>query len=472
MTNSVSQGPSLDELTLGSSTGLEDLIDRGALKEMVSSFYELFRVPLRIFGDREGLLADAASEPEIYGYLNQFPDGRRLVAEVISRVKSLEVRAGTDQTTTCVTGSEYRVVAISFDGRRIGRIVLGPFLPPSVKQVPKHLLEIKGVEPTEIKRLLVRVPRAKNETVAQIARHLERSLDLIMFSGHKALLTSSMHLASVRESFRELEEKNAKLQAAYDKLKELDQLKSNFLATVSHELRTPLTSIIGYSEMLAEGIAGEINSEQKEFVGTIHEKGKQLLELISGLLDLSKLESGTLAMRKAEVALGDLVTDVVQTLAPMAMRKGVKVTGQSDPTLPPLVGDPTRLRQVLINLSDNALKFTPEGGTVAIQVGMGSMAPNPEDDDGMVLFAAEQPAAVITVADTGVGIPDEAKTKVFDAFYQVDGGTTRQVGGTGLGLSIVKRLVEGHQGTIEVRDNQPTGAAFVVTLPLRHVTLS
>lgn len=469
MSNTV---PSFEDLTLGAGASLEELVDRRALKEMVASFYELFRVPLRVFSDSEGLLAEAAAEPEIYTYLNGFPEGRRQVAEVIQRVKSADPKAGHDQDCTCVTGVQYRVAAICLDGRRIGRFVLGPYLPPTVKAVPRELVEIHGADPDEIRRLLARVPRAKPETVAQIARHLERSLDLILFSGHKALLTSSMHLASVRESFRDLEEKNGRLQEAYDRLKELDQLKSNFLATVSHELRTPLTSIIGYSEMLSEGIAGEVTGEQKEFVDTIHEKGRQLLELITGLLDLSKLESGTLAMRKGEVALDLLVADVLQTLVPMAVRKKVQVLGNVDPGLPKLVGDQTRLRQVLINLADNALKFTPEGGTVTISVAMTQMDPSPDSSEGMVLLAAQQPAARITVADTGVGVPDEEKEKVFDAFYQVDSGTTRHAGGTGLGLSIVKRLVEGHQGHVVVRDNSPVGAAFVVTLPFRHITLS
>jgi signal transduction histidine kinase len=282
-----------------------------------------------------------------------------------------------------------------------------------------------------------------------------------------------MHLASVRESFRDLQEKNGKLQEAYDRLKELDRLKSNFLATVSHELRTPLTSIIGYSEMLAEGIAGDMTVEQRDFVRTIHEKGEQLLELISGLLDLSKLESGTLAVKKTDVVVGDLVADVVQTVSPTARKRSVNVTSDVAAGLPKLWGDPTRLRQVLLNLTDNALKFTPEGGTVALSVKLVSVDVSPDDDEGgLVLLRSKQSAIEIRVSDTGIGIPDVEKTKVFDAFYQVDSSSTRQVGGTGLGLSIVKRLVEGHDGRVIIEDNKPKGAVFVVTIPLRKQTLS
>jgi signal transduction histidine kinase len=137
-----------------------------------------------------------------------------------------------------------------------------------------------------------------------------------------------MHLLSVRESYRELQDKNTSLQQAFDRLKELDRLKSNFLATVSHELRTPLTSIIGYSEMLKEGLAGGLSSEQTEYVTTIFEKGNQLLELITGLLDLSKLESGTLQMRSSEVDLSRLIDDVLSTLTPP--RSSASSTDQSD----------------------------------------------------------------------------------------------------------------------------------------------
>src|SRR6185436_10413184 len=149
--------------------------------------------------------------------------------------------------------------------------------------------------------LLPRMPRAKAEAITLICDHLRRTLDLILWSGHKSLLTSQMHLSSVRESYRELQQKNEKLQEAFDRLRELDRLKSNFLGVVSHELRTPLTSIIGYSEMLVEGIAGPLTADQAKFVGTIHEKGEQLLQLIMSLLDLSKLESGTMSLRKASV---------------------------------------------------------------------------------------------------------------------------------------------------------------------------
>lgn len=465
---------SLDELTLGANVTLDDLIDRHELSAMIESFYELFRVPLRVFSEATGLLAGSAAQTGIYDYLNQFPQGRRQVLRVIEDVKALRPRVGESVQYTCFAGGSYLATAISHDRRAIGRTVLGPFLTPDVTRVPGELLTLDAqVDPQEVKRLLARWPRAQEKTVVQIAKHLERTLDLVLFNGHKALLVSNVHLASVRESFRQLEEKNRGLQEAYDRLKELDRLKNNLLATVSHELRTPLTSIIGYSEMLMEGIAGAVTKQQHEFASTIHDKGQQLLELISGLLDLSKMESGPLALRKAEVDMRPLVLDVLQTLAPMARRKGVTLRADIDSGLPTLIGDPVRLRQVVLNLADNALKFTPSGGQVVISTEMTTLALNPTSaPEGVVLMAAGQPALRLAVKDTGPGIPVSEKERVFEPFYQIDSGSTRAAGGTGLGLSIVRRLVEGHQGKITVEDNPPHGAAFVVVIPFRHWTLS
>lgn len=460
----------LDQLMLGA-ISLEELVDRAALGEMVASFYELFRVPLRVFSTR-GLLVEATVEPEIHKYLSEFPEGRKRVFQMIEDVKAIQPPLGKDMSYECFTGAVYRVSSIGHDGRQIGRLVLGPYLPPSLKQVPRAMLDLTGPDPEKLKALLAAMPRARNSTVAQIAQHLHCNLDLILFSGHKALLTSSMHLATVRENYRDLEEKNQKLQDAYDQLKELDELKSNFLATVSHELRTPLTSIIGFSEMLAEGIGGPLTEDQREFVQTIHEKGNQLLDLITGLLDLSKLESGTLSLHKTQLRVHDVVEDVLASVMPQARKAKVQLRAELEPDLPEVFADGTRVRQMLLNLVDNALKFTPAGGRIRVTARPSSLGSSVDETEGAVLFSGTRPALEIVVSDTGCGVPDAFKHRVFEPFYQVDSGSTREVGGTGLGLSIVKRLVQSHQGSVEVRDAEEGGAAFAVVLPIDDASAS
>jgi two-component system, NarL family, sensor histidine kinase BarA len=457
----------VEDLVLDGRIHLEDLVDRNALDELCKTVVSLFGIPIRIYSNEGGMLADATSgEQELCAYVNRTTVGRRACESTVAAVKARDAGDTGDVLHPCFTGAAYRVIALEYDGRRVGRLIVGPFLPATVNEAPKTLLGLDpAIEKERAQALLAKMPRAKLETVTRIAAHLKASLDLILFSGHKAFVTSQMHLLSVRESYRQLEDKTARLQEAFDRLKELDRLKSNFLATVSHELRTPLTSIIGYSEMLTEGLAGELSTEQMEFVKTIHAKGGHLLSLIMSLLDMSKLENGTMRIVMQTIRIEPVLAEVVSTLTPTARKKGVKLELGASPELAELRGDPERLRQVFLNLVENAIKFTPSPGTVTLRGAMVEDGMEDDEDSGLALVAPTRASVVISVADTGIGIPAKERPKVFDAFYQVDSSSTREYGGTGLGLSIVKRLVEGHGGTIRIESNAPRGTVFVVRLP-------
>jgi signal transduction histidine kinase len=457
----------VDDLVLDGRIHLEDLIDRDGLDELCRSFVALFGIPVRIYSNEGVLLADTASEHDLCAYVNTTADGRKACAATVGAVRARDPGDKGDVMHPCFTGAAYRIIALEYDGRRVGRLIVGPFLPPQVVDPPPSLLSIDAaIDADRATSLLARMPKAKAETVTRITAHLKGALDLILFSGHKAFVTSKMHLASVRESYRQLEDKTARLQEAFDRLKELDRLKSNFLATVSHELRTPLTSIIGYSEMLAEGLAGELKPEQTEFVKTIHAKGGQLLSLIMSLLDLSKMESGTMRMSMRNIRVEPVLKEVISTLLPTARKRGVHLDLSADEgALGEVRGDPERLRQVFINLTENAIKFTPSEGAVSLRARMVESDGDGDEDAGLTLLAPTRALVEVRVVDTGIGIPKREWTRIFDPFYQVDSSSTREYGGTGLGLSIVKRLVESHGGTIRIEDNPPRGTAFVVTLP-------
>lgn len=419
-------------------------------------------------------LSAAAAEPSASPELPPLPSERPSHAPIsgVSGVATTASAAATTASATtltegtyrCFTGALYRVFAIEYDRRPIGHIALGPYLPKSITEPPASLFTVDPeLDPERARVAFPRYPRIETDAVEQIGRHLATVLDVILFSGHKALLTSQMHLATMRENYRELCEKNEHLEEAYERLKELDRLKSNFLATVSHELRTPLTSIMGYGEMLAEGVAGELNEEQKEFVETIRTKSEQLLGLIMSLLDLSKLESGTTAVRVSRLAITSVLEEAMTTLLPTAMKKGVTLELDAPSDLPPVLGDAERLRQVFINLTDNAVKFTPTGGRVRLEAR--PSFEQPDDEPALIIVAPLRQVVEVRVSDTGIGIPEVERQKVFDPFYQVDQSSTREYGGAGLGLAIVKRLVEAHQGSIHVEANEPNGATFVVWLP-------
>ena len=459
------------ELFRSEGFSLEELVDRAGLQELVEGSARLFGLPLRVFDADGALLAHAATDLELYRALDRSPKVRAVLQELARRLKTLPLEAD-GLVEPCVTGARYRVAPLFYDGRELGRIVLGPFVDAASPRLSAALLDADpGLRGAELEPLFGALPHVGAEHVRHIGEHLAKTLDMILFSGHKALLTSSMHLASAHENYRQLQEKNYSLQQAFDRLKELDRLKSNFLATVSHELRTPLTSIIGYSEMLIENIAGELTAEQLDFVKTIHEKGEQLLHLIKSLLDLSKLESGTMSLRKADTAVDEVIEDVVQTLTPAARKRNVRLAAQIEAGLPMLWADKERLRQVILNLTENALKFTPAGGRILLSAQVVAMEANGVDTTGLALFPTRRTAIELRVADTGIGIPEAERERVFDAFYQVDSSSTREQGGTGLGLSIVRRLVDGHGGTVRIEDNAPSGAVFVVTIPCRRASM-
>jgi signal transduction histidine kinase len=371
----------------------------------------------------------------------------------------------------CFSGALYHVVPILYDDRTLGRIVLGPFVPADQTEVPQSLLKVdSGVDPERARLALLDMPRVRTETAERIAAHLRGVLDLILFSGHRAHLTSAMHLATVRENYRDLAEKTARLQEAYDKLKELDRLKSNFLATVSHELRTPLTSIIGYSEMLQAGIAGDLSEEQSSFVETIRSKGELLLMLITSLLDLNKLERGQLSIDPETINPRAVLTEVMETYLPEAEKKHITLVLECGDDVPELQADPVRLRQILINLAGNAIKFTPQNGCVTLTAKASEMTllgadADEEEGFGAALMMAPEPAIEFQIADTGIGIAPDQLPKIFDAFYQVDGSSTREYGGAGLGLSIAKNLVEAHRGKLSVTSVPQQGTVFTVVLP-------
>jgi signal transduction histidine kinase len=244
-----------------------------------------------------------------------------------------------------------------------------------------------------------------------------------------------------REAATALRQLNARLEQA-------SRAKSEFLANMSHELRTPMNAILGFTEMLRDGLYGEVPDELKEPLDDIQINGRHLLGLINDVLDLSKIEAGRMDLALEEYAVQDVVDSVRASLRSLAVERGLDFETRVPPGLPVAYGDAKRLRQCLMNLTGNALKFTRQG-RVEISV----------EQQGDQL--------VYRVLDTGIGIPKEELDKVFDEFRQVDATVTREFGGTGLGLSITKRFIEMHGGRIGVDSEFGRGSTFWFTVPLR-----
>jgi two-component system, NtrC family, sensor kinase len=240
--------------------------------------------------------------------------------------------------------------------------------------------------------------------------------------------------------FREIEEKGRELEAA-------SRHKSEFLANMSHELRTPLNAIIGFSEVLSEQMFGEVNEKQAEYLGDILESGRHLLSLINDILDLSKIEAGRMELEPAMFDLPAAIENTLILVRERAQRRGIKLNRTIDNGVRSIRADERKVKQVLLNLLSNALKFTPEGGCIDVRAGLcGSVAQ-------------------VSVADTGVGIAPEDQQAVFEEFRQV-GAAARKTEGTGLGLAISRKLIELHRGRLWVDSQVGIGSTFTFTLPL------
>ncbi|MBN1937281.1 MAG: response regulator [Anaerolineae bacterium] len=248
------------------------------------------------------------------------------------------------------------------------------------------------------------------------------------------------------------------LSEANERLKELDRLKSEFLATVSHELRTPLNAIIGFSELLLSEKLGALAPEQRRGVDNVLASGELLLELINNILDFSKIEAGQLDLDEVDFDPGQVVEQMVDLVAPRAFAKGLEFVYTVSPDIPAcLRGDPLRLRQVLVNLVSNAVKFT-ERGQVVVRVDL------VHAQDASVRLGC-------SVADTGIGIPPERLASVFASFVQSDGSVARQYGGSGLGLTISKRLVEMMGGDLRIESQVGRGSTFSFDVVLQHALI-
>lgn len=252
---------------------------------------------------------------------------------------------------------------------------------------------------------------------------------------------------SLESRMGELAVMNAELQSARDAAVEASRLKSEFVANISHEIRTPVSAVLGMNDMLLET---KLTKKQKEYAHLVRESASGLLTVINDILDFSKIEAGKLALEAVDFSPGDIVEEVVEILGPSASRKGLTLSASIDDSAAPLVnGDPVRLRQILLNLTANAIKFTSEGSVTIT-------ANSEQTADGQI-------ASRFFVKDTGIGIAKELQEKLFQPFVQADGSTTRRYGGTGLGLSISKNLAELMRGNMGVESEPGVGSNFWFT---------
>jgi signal transduction histidine kinase/CheY-like chemotaxis protein len=246
-----------------------------------------------------------------------------------------------------------------------------------------------------------------------------------------------------------VEARTAELRAANAELARAVRAKDEFLATMSHELRTPLTAILAFSDLLSEEVYGPLNARQRQAAGDIRESGRHLLDLINDVLDVAKIDAGTLTLDVGPVEVKTISWASLRLIEQAAKRKHLHISTSFDRAVNIIQGDERRVKQILVNLLSNAVKFTPEGGEIGLEI---------EGDP-------EAHVVHFTVWDTGIGIAKEDVKRLFQPFVQLDTSLSREHGGTGLGLALVHRMTELHGGGVMVESEPGRGSRFTVSLP-------
>jgi signal transduction histidine kinase len=361
-----------------------------------------------------------------------------------------------------ITNRFYGVVHAQKHGLEDTKVVFHPsfLFFAAAKNTPKnlldtidsHLLEMKNdpesVYHESLKRWISEEVHFKlpvwAETLAWVA-----GLLLLMSIAGSAYLKRQVNartrkLKQVNQDMeRRIVERTAELAAAMEKAKAADRIKSAFLATMSHELRTPLNSIIGFTGIILQGLAGPLNPEQHKQMSMVQGSARHLLALINDVLDISKIEAGQLTLSITSFDLKASIEKVVKQVSPLAEKKGLHLKVDIADDIGTATTDQRRLEQIILNLLSNAIKFTEQG-----HVG--------------IACRTENDYYRLSVSDTGIGIQPEQLQKIFQPFHQVDTGLTRKYEGTGLGLSICKKIVEMMGGTIEVESRLGEGSTFTV----------
>jgi signal transduction histidine kinase len=420
---------------------LRNVTDLRRASEEIEDNYRKMRiaeVQARAESDRLNLIIDSVADPIVVtdaggatSLMNEPAERLFTIPPRASLIEQRWVQANDAHFSSFIAG-----MLVSADQRRIGEI---------------GLVDARTGEPMPVEAIAGKILSDHGELTAVVTILHDRREAIEKAKLYEQLKQASDELErKIQAATADIAQQNELLRRQAIELEQASQLKSQFLANMSHEFRTPLNAMLGYTSMLLQGVSGSLDQPVKRQLGRIESNGRHLLTIINEILDISRIEAGRMPLQSSKLKVADLVAEVKAELEPIIMRSKLAVSIHLDKELPVLFTDRQKVKQILLNLMSNALKFTHHGSiTIATRRNRGERT------------------VAISVTDTGIGIASADQDKIFEDFRQLDNSPTRAYGGTGLGLSICRRLAEMMDGRIDVQSQLGRGSTFTLTLPIK-----
>ena len=420
---------------------LRNVTDLRRASEEIEENYRKMRiaeVQARAESDRLNLIIDSVADPIVVtdaaGATSLMNEPAERLFTIPARASAIEqrwVQANDAHFSSFIAG-----MLVSADQRRVGEI---------------GLIDAKTGEPMPVEAIAGKILSEHGELTAVVTILHDRREAIEKAQLYEQLKQASDELErKIQAATADIAQQNELLRRQAIELEQASALKSQFLANMSHEFRTPLNAMLGYTSMLLQGVAGPIEAPVKRQLGRVESNGRHLLTIINEILDISRIEAGRMPLQLSRFKIPDLVAEVKAELEPIILRSKLTLVLELQKDLPPISSDRQKVKQILLNLLSNALKFTHQGSVTI------NARANPRER-----------TVTLSVTDTGIGIAPPDQDKIFEDFRQLDNSPTRAYGGTGLGLSICRRLAQMLDGRISVQSHVGKGSTFTLTLPIK-----
>ncbi len=420
---------------------LRNVTDLRRASEEIEENYRRLRIAeaqAHAESDRLNLIIDSVADPIVVtdaggatSLMNEPAERLFTIQQRSSALQERWVQANDAHFTSFIAG-----MLVSADQRRVGEI--GLMDPRTGQAMPVEAIAGKIVSEHGELTAVVTILHDRREAIekAKLYEQLKQASDELE--------------RKIQAATADIAQQNELLRRQAIELEQASELKSQFLANMSHEFRTPLNAMLGYTSMLLQGVAGKIEQPVRRQLGRIESNGRHLLTIINEILDISRIEAGRMPLQVSRFAVPELISEVKAELEPIIMRSKLSVTLDIPKDLKPVVTDRQKVKQIVLNLLSNALKFTHQGGvTISARRNGGERT------------------LILSVADSGIGIAPADQERIFEDFRQLDNSPTRAYGGTGLGLSICRRLAQMLDGRLAVHSQLGKGSTFTLTLPIK-----